>query len=83
MHEGRRYHRKKVYVNGDSFYQCYAKSGCPGSLTLDNNNRIKKLKKHDDDCKVDYIKNAELKNKSLERRDFTLEPIRILGYLPP
>ncbi|XP_060809619.1 uncharacterized protein LOC132903950 [Amyelois transitella] len=62
LHEGRRYHRKKIYKNGDSFYKCYVKNGCRGNLTINARNEIIKItKEHDADCEADIGKNLILK----------------------
>lgn len=59
---GRRYHKKKIYTNGETFYQC-SKKGCKGNLTLNIRNEVIKCSQiHAIDCEVDIQKNIMLIN---------------------
>lgn len=60
LYDGRRFHRKKTYVNEHSFWRCIA-AKCTGNITLNSRNEIIKQKEHELDCRQDFRKNVFLK----------------------
>lgn len=63
LNNGRRYHRKKFYANGGTFWLCFNNSslGCKGSVSLNDRNEVVKTKIHIDTCKEDFSANKILK----------------------
>lgn len=61
LYDGHRFHRKKIYVNGDSFWKCCNETICKGNLTLNQRNEIKKINEHDANCTASHAKNIVLK----------------------
>lgn len=60
LHDGRRFHRRKIYKDGSSFWLCYTKRECKGSIKLSIKNEILKTNGHDNDCCKDENKNVFL-----------------------
>lgn len=62
LYNGRRYHRKKFYSNGNSFWLCYENNrGCSGNVTLNNRNEIvKERTQHSSECKPNTAENKIL-----------------------
>lgn len=61
LYDGRQYHNRKKYVNGNGFWQCYNKKGCGGNITLTKENDLLKEKAHDIDCLPNPPKNMIIK----------------------
>lgn len=61
LYDGRQYHNRKKYVNGNGFWQCYNKKGCGGNITLTKENDLLKEKAHDIDCLPNPSKNMIIK----------------------
>lgn len=50
LYNGRKYHKKSTYADRNTFWQCYSKTTCKGSITLSEENFIVKSKYHNSDC---------------------------------
>lgn len=62
LYSGRRYHRKKFYRNGNSFWLCYENNrGCSGNVTLnDRNEVVKENTQHSAGCLPNTAENKIL-----------------------
>lgn len=61
LYGGRKYHRKKLYVSGDTFWYC-DKKHCKGNFTLNNKNVKTKENPHNILCVANTTKTEFLKN---------------------
>lgn len=64
LFEGRKYHRKKQYTEGNTIYLCSKyNNGCKGSINLNEKNEVihEKTKTHDADCIPNQAQNKVLK----------------------
>lgn len=78
LFDGRQFHSRKIYVNGNTFWQCYSKKGCGGNITLSNENQCVKESNHDVDCLRNTSKNIVMKKMTTMRTKVTsnLDPIQ-------
>lgn len=61
LYDGRRYSRKKIYVNKNSFWKCNLTKGCRGNITLNTRNEIIMQRAHETDCRRNFAKTTFLK----------------------
>ncbi|KAL0893230.1 hypothetical protein ABMA27_014837 [Loxostege sticticalis] len=57
LYNDRQYHRKKIYVNKNSFWKCFTTKGCKGNITLNSRNEIVNHNAHILGCLGDSGKN--------------------------
>ncbi|KAL0879642.1 hypothetical protein ABMA27_003357 [Loxostege sticticalis] len=57
LYNDRQYHRKKIYVNKNSFWKCFTTKGCKGNITLNSRNEIVNHSAHILGCLGDSGKN--------------------------
>lgn len=58
LHEGYRYHYKKIHKNNNMFWRCVWNKKCNGSM-ISNNSKVIKVNKHT--CLPNHIENEKMK----------------------